>query len=302
MSYSLENTQLLKKAPYFSVAVAVLICIIKSYCWIVTDSVALFASLIDSLLDFTSSIINLVALRLALAPPDHNHRFGHNKIEDLAVFGQSIFITMSGLFAAYSSGKHLISPDVIENSEIGIYSMMICSTLTILLVIYQSYVIRKTHSHALKAEKLHYLSDLMTDIVVIASLYFSSTLAYLDAIFGMVIACYVLYGSYRLFVKSIRNLVDEEFDDEGRNKILDIVSSHKEVLGIHDMKTRYAANKPFIQFHLEMDGDMTLSAVHEVSDRIMHAISQEFHGAEIIIHQDPAGVETDVPYIEILRR
>ena len=301
MSYSEENTKLLKRAPYFSVVTAMVICIIKSYIWIITDSASLFASLVDSLLDVTSSIINLIALRLALAPPDHNHRFGHNKIEDLAVFGQSIFIAMSGSFALYSSGQHLTRPDAIDNSAIGIYAMVICSILTVLLVIYQSYVIRKTQSHAMKADKLHYMSDLLTNIMVIISLYFSKSFVQLDALSGIIIACYVIYGSYGLFMKSISNLVDEEFSDEDRHKIIDIISSHEEVLGIHEMKTRYASNKPFIQFHLEMDGSMTLSAVHEISDRIMYEISQKFEGAEVTIHQDPAGVETDVPYSEALR-
>lgn len=301
MSYSSEKTLLLKKAQYMSVGVATLICIIKAYTWITTDSVAVFAALIDSLLDVTSSIITMIALRIALIPPDHNHRFGHNKIEDLAVFGQSIFITLSGLFALYSASIHITHADNIEHSNIGIYAMIICSILTVILVLYQSFVIKQTHSHLIKADKLHYISDLFTNILVIVSLYFSDIFVSLDAIFGILIACYVIYGSYSLFVKAISNLVDEEFSDGERQKIVDIISSHSEVLGIHEMKTRYAGNKPFIQFHLEMDGDMTLSVAHEISDKIMTAILEEFEGAEITIHQDPAGLEHDNPYTEMLK-
>ena len=299
--YSAEKSQLLKKAQYFSVATAAIICVIKAYSWIATDSVAVFASLIDSLLDVSSSFINMLALRLALVPPDHNHRFGHNKIEDLAVFGQSIFITLSGLFALYSAGRHIVSVDKIEGSSIGIAAMLICSCLTVMLVMYQSFVIGKTDSHLIKADKLHYTSDLLTNILVIISLYFSVMLIALDAIFGMLIACYVIYGSYGLFIKALKNLVDEEFSDSERSKIIDIISQYNEVLGIHEMKTRYAGNKPFIQFHIEMNGTMTLSAAHEVSDKIMTSILEEFEGADVIIHQDPEGLEPDNPYTEMLR-
>lgn len=298
--YSSEKSKLLKRAQYLSVATATLICVIKTYSWIATDSVAIFASLIDSLLDVSSSFINMFALRLALVPPDHNHRFGHNKIEDLAVFGQSIFITISGLFALYAAGRNIVSTEQIEHSSIGIAAMAICCVLTVMLVLYQSFVIGKTHSSLIKADKLHYTSDLLTNVLVIISLYFSDRFIALDAIFGMFIACYVIYGSYGLFIKSLRNLVDEEFSDSERCKIIDIISQYNEVLGIHEMKTRYAGNKPFIQFHIEMDGAMTLADSHRVSDKIMTSILEEFEGAEVTIHQDPAGLEPDNPYTEIL--
>ncbi len=298
--YSEENIKLLKIAPYYSVGTALVIFIIKFYSWALTDSVSIFASLMDSLLDISASAINLVALRLAITPPDHNHRFGHNKIEDLAVFGQSIFFFFSGIFAFYSAGQHMIHPVEIDHVDIGIYCMIACIVLTLFLLIYQSYVIKKTGSTLMKADKLHYTADLMTNGIVMISLYFSNQFHMLDAILGTAIACYIIYSSYGLFVRSIKNLVDEEFNDDERSKILGIIGEHKEVLGVHEFKTRYAGNKPFIQCHIEMDGDRTLTSVHEISDRIMEEILKVFPGAEIIIHQDPAGVEHDVPYREKL--
>lgn len=299
-SYSVANSILLKKAQYYSVATAIIICIIKSYTWVETGSVSVFASLADSLMDVTSSIINMLALKLAMTPPDHNHRFGHNKIEDLAVFGQSIFITLSGFFALYAAWRNLASIEKIADQTMGIYAMIICSLLTSILVIYQEYVINKTKSSIIKADRLHYMSDLLTNIAVIVSLYFSNKISYIDSVFGMIIASYVIFGSYHLFICSIKNLVDEEFSDDERKKIIDIISKHSEIYGVHEMKTRYAGNKPFIQFHLEMDGDMKLSDAHIISDKIVDEILQQFKGAEIIIHQDPAGVEYDKPYTEVL--
>lgn len=299
--YSKEQLGLLKKAQYSSISIATLILTIKFYSWIETDSSSIFSSLVDSLLDLTSSLINFIALRLALMPPDHNHRFGHNKIEDLAVFGQSIFIALSGSFALYASAKHMYYNQTLTNPGSGIYAMIACSMLTIMLVLYQSFVIQKTRSHLIKADKVHYISDLLTNVVVISSLYLSDRYVAIDSIFGIIIACYVIYSSYNLISSSLNNLIDTEFSDSERQKIVDIISGHPEVFGIHEMKTRYAGNKPFIQFHLEMDGKMTLEKAHHISDTIMIALLKEFTGAEIIIHQDPNGLEHNNPYTETLK-
>jgi ferrous-iron efflux pump FieF len=298
--YSETELTLLKTAPYVSVSVAAIICIIKSYCWLLTDSMSIFASLVDSILDISASLINLFALHLALMPPDHNHRFGHGKIEDLAVFGQSILIALSGLFALYSSCKHLFLLQNVESPAIGIYGTILCCILTVLLLMYQSFVIKKTRSKLIAADKLHYMSDLFTNCLVLISLYYSHDILILDAALGTLIACYIIYSSYDLFTNAIKNLVDEEFSNSERQKILDIVAKKPEVLGIHDIKTRYAGNKPFIQFHLEMDGEMNLNAAHKLSDEIMHDIVKIFKGAEVTIHQDPHGLESNIQYKEDL--
>ena len=295
-----NNTDLLKIAPYYSVLTAVIISGIKLYSWTITDSVSILAALTDSLLDITASVINLFAIHLALAPPDHNHRFGHNKIEDLAVFGQSVFFVLSGLFALVVSIKRILYPSPIENSDVGIYSMVASSIITVFLLVYQSYVIKKTSSSVIKADKLHYTTDLLTNILVIASLYMTEKFKMLDGLIGIGIACYIIYASYGLFINAMKNLVDEEWNDDQRHKIIAIIGRNKEILGVHDLKTRYAGSKPFVQMHLEMDGNMRLFATHKLSDKIMEQIIEEFPGAEVIIHQDPAGIEEDAPYREKL--
>lgn len=293
---------LLEKVQYTSIFVAIIICAIKSYTLISTDSAALAASLVDSLMDVTSSIINLVAIKIALMPPDHNHRFGHNKIEDLAVFGQSIFIFLSGIYAFYSSAMHFFHRNIIENTTYGIAAMVVCSVITVGLVIFQSIVIKKTQSSIIKADKLHYLSDLLTNLVVIVSLLFGNILLGLDAVLGVLISSYVIYGAYGLFIGAMKNLIDEEFSDEDRQKIINIISKYDNVLGVHDIKTRYAGNKPFIQFHIELAENMKLVDAHKISDQITDDINKVFEGAEIIIHQDPFGYDGDVQYEEILRK
>jgi ferrous-iron efflux pump FieF len=264
-----------------------------------TSSVSIFASLVDSLLDISASVINLIAMRLALAPPDHNHRFGHDKIEDLAVFGQAIFFFASGGFILFSAIKSLYAPVEISSPDVGVHVMIISMVLTLILITYQTYVIRKTHSTLIKADKLHYVGDFLANGAVIVSLYLSSTWYFIDAVFGSLIAIYIIHSSYDLFIKAIRNLIDEEFSDEERAKILAVLANFNDViLGVHELKTRHAGRKPFIQLHIEMEPTLNLIEAHKISDKISMAIEVVFKGAEVTIHQDPFGYEQEVNYRE----
>lgn len=295
-----KNLKLLKTAPLLSILVATIISAMKLYSWHYTDSASIMASLMDSLLDLSTSVINYFALRAALMPPDHNHRFGHNKIEDLAVFGQSIGFFASGIFTFYNSVQHILYPKPLEHIGVGIYVMVLSSILTIFLLMYQSYVIRRTKSSIVEVDRLHYTMDLMTNLMVIFSLYFSAKYGAIDSLLGILIAFYIIYSSYGLFVRATKNLIDEEMNDEERDKIIAIIGNHKEVLGVHELKTRCGGSKLFIQFHLELDGKLSLFEAHNISDRIMTNILDSFPGAEITIHQDPAGLEHDAPYREEL--
>ena len=293
-----RNNRLVKIASYASVTTAVIIMLAKSYAWLATESQSILASLIDSLLDISSSVINLIAIRVSLLPADDNHRFGHEKFQDLAIFSQSMFFFASCLFTFCSSSKSLFSGSELVNLELGANVMYFCVFLTFILVCFQSYVISKTKSKIISADKLHYFSDFITNIAVIISIYLSATFWYIDALAGIGISLYVMYASYRLFREAIRNLADEELPQKEKDKILSIVSNYNQVKGIHELKTRYAASKPFIQFHLELDGNITLYRSHEMADKLMKDLLQEFPEAEITIHQDPAGLEQDVNYRE----
>jgi cation diffusion facilitator family transporter len=293
-----RNNRLVKIASYASVTTAVIIMLAKSYAWLATESQSILASLIDSLLDISSSVINLIAIRVSLLPADDNHRFGHEKFQDLAIFSQSMFFFASCLFTLFSSSKSLFSGSELVNLELGANVMYFCVFLTFILVCFQSYVISKTKSKIISADKLHYFSDFITNIAVIISIYLSATFWYIDALAGISISLYVMYASYRLFREAIRNLADEELPQKEKDKILSIVSNYNQVKGIHELKTRYAASKPFIQFHLELDGNITLYRSHEMADKLMKDLLQEFPEAEITIHQDPAGLEQDVNYRE----
>jgi cation diffusion facilitator family transporter len=283
----LKENDLIKSASYASVVVAFIILSIKSYGWLATESQSILASLIDSLLDISSSFINLIAIRIALAPPDDNHRFGHGKFQDLAIFSQSIFFLISCLFTLFSSSKALYLRDIPQNSELGVDAMYLCVFLTLVLVIYQSFVIKKTGSKIIAADKVHYFSDFISNLAVVVSLYLSVAFWYIDALVGISISLYILYASYQLFRDAIRNLADEEFADNDRERILQIINAFPEAKGAHELKTRSAGDKPFIQFHLEMDGNLSLLEAHNISDQIATELMKHFPKAEIIIHQDP---------------
>ena len=290
--------RLVKIASYASVLIALLIMIAKTYAWLFTESQSILASLIDSLLDISSSIINLIAIRVSLQPPDDNHRFGHEKFQDLAIFSQSMFFLASCLFTLFSSTKVLFFGAELKNSEFGANIMYLCIFLTFALVCFQSYVIKKTNSKIISADKLHYFSDFITNIAVVVSLYLSASFWYMDALAGIGISLYIMYAAYSLFREAIRNLADEEFQPKDRDKVVAIAANYTNIKGIHELKTRYAASKPFIQFHLELDGNLTLYRSHEIADELMLALLKEFPEAEITIHQDPAGLEKNVKYRE----
>lgn len=290
---------LMKSAVMAATFSAILILIAKIYGYIITDSMTILAMLIDSMLDIFSSIVNFIALSLALSPPDNNHRFGKNKIEDLAVFAQSMFFFGLGFFMIFSAIRRWITVQPVVEVDTGIYVMMFSMTLTGILVLYQLYVVRKTKARIVQADSLHYTTDFVSNLGAIISLYLSERWNFIDPLFSLLIAFYIFYGSYKLAVSSWKNLIDHEFSEEDKKKIFDLLSKYNDKIhGIHELKTRQAGSKYFIQFHLELPGDISLHDAHEISDEIMYEIEKLFPSAEVIIHQDPEGLEHNVNYRE----
>jgi ferrous-iron efflux pump FieF len=280
-------------ATYASVAVALLLIAAKFAAWLETGSVALLSSLIDSLLDAVASIVNLFAVRHAMTPADREHRFGHGKAEPLAVLGQSAFITGSALLLLAEAVRRLIHPAAVENPPAGIAVMVFSIAMTIGLVLYQRHVVRRTGSIAITADELHYRGDLVLNASVIAALILSGILGLriLDPLFGAAIGLWIVYSAARLARLSLIQLMDRELPDDEREKIREIALSHPEVAAAHDLRTRVAGPTAFIQIHIEMDGDMSLLRAHAISDEVEARLRAAYPHAEIIIHQDPEGIE-----------
>lgn len=284
---------LMRRATYASIAVACAMILVKLAAWLMTDSVSLLSSLIDSLLDAAASLVNLVAVQQALVPPDREHRFGHGKAEPLASLGQAAFITGSAVLLIIQALQHILTPQPVSNTGIGIAVMVFAVAVTFGLVGYQQYVVRRTGSLVVSADEFHYRTDLVLNGSVIVSLVATRELGwvYLDPLFGAAIGVWIVYGAWGVAKKAMVQLMDRELPDGERARIRQIALAHPQVRSVHDLRTRAAGPTSFIQIHVEMDGRLTLDEAHRISDAVEADILAAYPQAEIMIHQDPAGVE-----------
>jgi ferrous-iron efflux pump FieF len=294
---SAENGRLMRRATYASVGVAVTLIVVKLIAWFMTDSVSLLSTLIDSLLDAAASLVNLFAVRHALAPADREHRFGHGKAEPLAALGQSTFIAGSAIFLLIEAGNRLVKPQPIEKSEIGIFVMIFAIVVTFALTRYQKYVVRKTGSVAIQADSLHYVGDLLVNAAVIVALVLVTQFGWniADPIFAIAIAGYILKTAWTIARGAYDMLMDRELPEEERVRIKEIALAHPDVIALHDLRTRMSGPQTFIQVHIEMDGAMSLYRSHAVADEVEASLLQAYPEAEVIIHQDPYGIEEERP-------
>ncbi len=282
----LEN--LVKKATYASVSVALILIAVKFFAWISTGSLSLQATLVDSLLDAAASVLNLFAVRQAYRPPDAEHRFGHGKIEAVAGLGQSLFVVASSVWLLSEASTRLFKPQKIESTNLGVGVMIFAIILTLGLVMYQNYVVGKTKSPAISADSVHYRSDLLINGSVIFALLGSQFFdnLYLDPLFSLGISLYILFTAWKIAKDSFHILIDHELSFEDRAKIFKIAMDHPKVLGCHELKTRSSGSQNFIQLHIEMEGSLSLQEAHIISEEVAHTIEAAFPQSEVIIHED----------------
>ena len=288
-----RTARLMRLATYASVGVAVTLIAVKFVAWSLTESVSLLSTLIDSLLDAFASLINLAAVHHALQPADREHRFGHGKAEPLAGLAQAAFICGSAVFLVLEAGERLIHPKDVANTQLG-YAVMVFSLIaTIGLVMFQRYVVRRSGSVAINADSLHYQTDVLINGSVILSLFLASEMGFrmADPLFALGIAAYIVWGAVQIGRQALDILMDKELPDEERARIRAIVMAHPEVHGMHDLRTRSSGAQVFIQMHLELPPDMTLAAAHDITDAVEVELLAVYPNAEVIIHEDPEGIE-----------
>lgn len=295
-----ETAKLLRLATYASTSVAIVLIAAKLFAWAASDSVSLLATLIDSMLDAVASIINLVAVRHALTPADKEHRFGHGKAEALAGLSQSLFIAGSAGYLLIEAWQRVIQPSAVESVELGIFVMAISIVATMLLLAFQRHVIKKTNSTAIRADALHYRTDLMVNgSVIVALLLANAGWPGFDGLFAGAIAIYILFSARDIIVTSYDHLMDRELPDEDRQKIKALVMQHPKARGLHDLRSRHSGTMTFMQLHLELDDDLSLMAAHKISDEVELSILNAFPGSEILIHIDPkSAVKTAAPSVD----
>jgi len=286
------------RATYASMTVAVVLIAAKFIAWIGTGSVALLSSLVDSLVDAGASVVNCFAVRHASVPADREHRFGHGKAEPLAALGQSAFLVGSAVLLMFEAIRRLVSPEPVVNPPAGIAVMLFSIVVTIGLVAYQRHVVRHTGSLAIGADELHYRGDIILNLSVIVTLAIGNlfSVPLLDPLFGGAIGIWIIYNAVKIARLSLTQLMDRELPDEERARVRAIAESHPEVAAVHDIRTRIAGPTAFIQLHIEMDGEMNLMRAHEISDDVEAWLQHAFPNAEIIIHEDPAGIDERVTF------
>lgn len=287
------NGQLMKRATYAAVGIALILIAIKSFAYFATNSVAMLSTLVDSMLDLAASAINLFAVRQALVPADRDHRFGHGKAEALAGLFQSAIITGSAVFLLFQAGERLLNPKPVYASDVGIIVMVISIVLTIGLVLYQRYVISKTRSVAISADSLHYVGDVLINGGVILALILDTVFQwrFADGMFGILIALVLIFSAWKIIRTSFADLMDEELGDDERENIKTIVLQQPGVLGIHDLRTRRSGQQLFMQMHIDMDGSISLRDAHTISDAVEARLMAEYPEAEAIVHQDPLYID-----------
>ncbi len=290
-AHQLTASSLTTRAAIASVVTAAVLMLIKAYAAWHTGSVAMLGSLADTGLDLVASLVTLFGVRLAAQPADHDHRFGHGKAESLTALFQVAIIAVSAFAIFGRAIDRLITRQVTADAEIGIGASVIAIIVTIALLAYQRQVIAKTRSVAIGADHVHYQSDVLLNVAVIAALVLDQILGVTgaDPIFGIGIAAWLLWGAWRASSSAIDQLMDKEWPPEKRRRFVEVAGRHPELKGLHDLRTRTSGSTDFVQFHIWMDPGMTIADAHIVTDRIETSLAREFPGTEILIHIDPEG-------------
>ena len=291
-----KNTDsLVRSASIASLLVASTLIVLKYYGWVTTTSVSLLGSLADSLIDFLASVFVFVAISYSMLPADAKHRFGYDKSEGLAAFVQSLFIGISGIYVCFEATKRLLNPSQISQPSIAIWIILVSIVLTLALVMYQKYVVKKSKSIAIESDQYHYLTDTFINFSVLFSIAITgwTRFVFIDALVGLLISGVVLYTSVTLLKKSFKILLDQEIQSDDRDRIREIALDHPKVLGFHDLRTRDTGRKYIIQFHLELDPNMSLLESHEITDEVTDNILKLYPDSELIIHTDPLGIDEE---------
>jgi len=287
-----DAAPMMQRASYASVAVASILIVAKLAAGLFTGSVAILSSLMDSVLDLVASVINIVAIHQAVQPADVQHRFGHGKAEAVAGLLQAAGISASALFIVFQAIERLVSIQPVVNAESGIMVMIFSTFMTGVLVLYQSRVVKKTQSLAVSADSLHYKGDLFTNMGVILALilvaYFD--IHWVDPIMAVCVAAYLGWSAWAILKEALNVLMDRELPSDEREEIVTLIKQNEHVIDVHDLRTRSAGHAVYLQFHIDLQTDISLTEAHDISDDVEDMLFEHYPGAEIIIHSDPLGV------------
>jgi ferrous-iron efflux pump FieF len=289
---SAERASLTRGAAYASIAMATFLAALKLWAVWKSDSTAMLGSLADTGLDLIASIATLIGVWVAAQPADRDHRFGHGKAEALAAMFQVVLIALSAAGIAVRAVGALLGGERVASAQEGVAVSVIAMVATLALLAWQRHVIRKTGSLAIKTDNVHYKSDLLLNLSVIAALVLDRIVGVqgADPAFGLAIAAWLAWGAWRASSEALDHLMDKEWPDEKREAFVAALAGHPELRGVHDLRTRTSGMHDFVQFHASVDPHMTIAEAHRVMDELEARIEGQFPGVEVLIHPDPEGL------------
>ena len=287
----LQRARLTRSAAFASIAMALFLGVLKAWAAWRTGSTAMLGSLADTALDLIASVATLIGVWVAAQPADEEHRFGHGKAEAVAAMVQVFLIVLSASGIAFRAVSRLVEGGTTEAAGDGILVSLVAIAATFALLAWQRHVIRRTGSVAIKTDNVHYKSDLMLNLAVIAALVLDQILGFpaADPLFGLAIAAWLLWGAWRASSEAIDHLMDKEWPEEKRLRFVEAAATHPELSRLHDLRTRTSGDRDFVQFHVDLPARMSVGEAHEVIERVEEHLRREFPGIELLIHIDPEG-------------
>ncbi len=286
-----KRSALTRSAAAASITMALFLVVLKLWATWNTGSTAMMGSLADTALDLVASIATFIGVYIAAQPADEDHRFGHGKAESLSAIFQVMLIALSAAGIGFSAMQRLVQGGRTAEAENGIAVSVVAIIATLGLLAWQRYVIQRTGSVAISADHTHYQSDLLLNLAVIAALMLDqyAGFAQADPLFGLAIAGWLLWGAWRAATEAIDHLMDREWPEAKRQRFVELAAKHPELNNLHDLRTRTSGHRDFVQFHVDMPGDMTVEQAHDIIDHVEHELCRHFPNMDLLIHIDPEG-------------
>ncbi len=286
-----NSAKLARSAAMASISVALVLVALKTWASLRTGSTAMLGSLADSALDLIASLATLTGVWVASMPADEEHRFGHGKAEALAAIFQVMLIALSAFGIAVRAIMQLAGEAGTAAAGEGIAVSVVAIVLTFALLGWQRHVMNRTRSLAIQTDHLHYKSDLLLNLAVIAALVLDQYVGFgiADPLFGLAIAAWLAFGAWRGATEAVDDLMDREWPESRRLAFVEAAARHPELSNLHDLRTRTSGNRDFVQFHVDLPPTMTIKEAHAIIERVEADLCAQFPGMELLIHIDPEG-------------
>ncbi|MFM0200802.1 cation diffusion facilitator family transporter [Paraburkholderia fungorum] len=282
-------------ASIVALVVALALVVVKVWAWLTTGSISLLTSAADGLVDVVASTVTFAGVRYAAMPADRGHRYGHGKAEAVAAFVQALLLAGAAIGLAIESVQRLFVPQALNQTGFGIWVIVGSSLAAAGLVAMQTVVVRRTGSTAIAADRAHYVTDVAVNIAVLIALLLDRFLGWsrADAIGALAIAVYMLWNARGMTVHALVQLLDRELDEADRARIEAAVLACDRVQGVHDIRTRDSGDRIFVEFHVEVDGALTVEEGHAIGDNAEKAVQRLFPSTDATAHLEPAGIKDE---------